>query len=101
MANVIHRTREEGVYDGSTGQQIDTHTYHEIGIEVDGVFVPFATKQGTYVDALVERGKAAKQADETLGTAPESAQGTNPTGEPTPSGEAAQNIGTPGTSTES
>lgn len=64
VADVTHRTREEAVYDGSTGAQIDTHTFHEIGIELDGVFVPFATKQGGYVDALVDRGKAAQQAAE-------------------------------------
>jgi hypothetical protein len=37
---------------------------HELGIEVDGIFVPFLTKEGGYIDALVERGKAAQQAQQ-------------------------------------
>lgn len=81
MANVIHRTRDEAVYDGSSGQQIDTVTYHELGIEVDGVFVPFATKQGSYVDALVSRGKEAQKAEQhTPSNAPQQQQtSANPT----------------------
>jgi hypothetical protein len=64
VADVTHRTREEAVYDGSTGAQVDTRVLHELGIEVDGIFVPFLTKQGDYIDALVERGKAAQQAQQ-------------------------------------
>jgi hypothetical protein len=62
VANVTHRTTEDKIYDGSTGQQIDTQTNHQIGIEVEGIFVPFLTKQGGYVDALVSRGQADQQA---------------------------------------
>lgn len=64
MADVTYRTRDEDVYDGSTGGKIDTHTYHEIGVTLDGVFVPFLSKAGGYVDALVERGKAAQEAEQ-------------------------------------
>jgi hypothetical protein len=64
VADVTHRTREEAVYDGSTGAQVDTRVLHEVGIEVDGIFVPFLTKQGDYIDALVSRGKAAQQAQQ-------------------------------------
>jgi hypothetical protein len=82
VANVIHRTREEAVYDGSSGAQIDTHTYHEIGIEVDGVFVPFSTKQGSYVDALVDRGKAAQQAEQHTPSTPSTTATQGDTGAP-------------------
>jgi hypothetical protein len=64
VADVTHRTREEAVYDGSTGAQVDTRVLHELGIEVEGIFVPFLTKEGGYIDALVERGKAAQQAQQ-------------------------------------
>jgi hypothetical protein len=64
VADVTHRTREEAVYDGSTGAQVDTRVLHELGIEVEGIFVPFLTKQGDYIDALVARGKAAQQAQQ-------------------------------------
>jgi hypothetical protein len=64
VADVTHRTREEAVYDGSTGAQVDIRVLHEVGIEVDGIFVPFLTKQGDYIDALVSRGKAAQQAQQ-------------------------------------
>jgi hypothetical protein len=64
VADVTHRTREEAVYDGSTGAQVDTRVLHEVGIEVDGIFVPFLTKEGGYIDALVDRGKAAQQAQQ-------------------------------------
>jgi hypothetical protein len=56
MADVSHRTFEEKVYDGTTGAVEHTKTTHQIGVEVDGVFVPFVTKEGSYVDRLVENG---------------------------------------------
>jgi hypothetical protein len=76
VANVTHRTTEDKIYDGSTGQQIDTQTNHQIGIEVEGIFVPFLTKQGGYVDALVARG----QADQQAARAAQQTQSTTDTG---------------------
>jgi hypothetical protein len=62
VANVTHRIVEEPIYDGSTGQQVDTQVNHQVGVEIEGIFVPFLTKQGGYVDALVSRGQADQQA---------------------------------------
>lgn len=76
MADVTHRTIEEQIYDGSTGQQIDTQINHQIGVEVEGIFVPFLTKQGGYVDALVSRGQADQQAQQ----AAQQTQSTTDTG---------------------
>jgi hypothetical protein len=76
VANVTHRIVEEPIYDGSTGQQIDTQVNHQVGVEVDGIFVPFLTKQGGYVDALVARG----QADQQAAQAAQQTQSTTDTG---------------------
>jgi hypothetical protein len=62
VANVTHRVVEDPIYDGSTGQQVDTQVNHQVGVEIEGIFVPFLTKQGGYVDALVSRGQADQQA---------------------------------------
>ena len=58
------RTREEPVFDGSTGAQTGSEKLYELGQEIDGVWVAFLTKAGGYIDALVDRGKAAQQADQ-------------------------------------
>ena len=63
MADVSHHTFEEEVYDGTTGDVVHTKTTHQIGVTIDGVFVPFATKEGSYVDRLVEQGLAQQDAE--------------------------------------
>lgn len=63
MADVSHRTRTEPVYDGSTGNKVDERTIHEIGVTVDGVFVPFTSKEGSYIDRQVEQGLAQQDAE--------------------------------------
>lgn len=62
IGSVEIRTRDEEVFDGSTGAKIDTLTTYDLGAEIDGVFVPFLSKAGGYIGSLVERGKAAQQA---------------------------------------
>jgi hypothetical protein len=52
------RQIEEEQFDGSTGSKIDSITTYQLGAEIDGVFVPFVTKSGGYIDSQVERGKA-------------------------------------------
>jgi hypothetical protein len=76
VANVTHRIVEEPIYDGSTGQQVDTQVNHQVGVEIEGIFVPFLTKQGGYVDALVSRG----QADQQAAQAAQQSQSTTDTG---------------------
>ena len=98
--SVSIRKVEEPVYDGSTGDQIDTHVRYELGGEIDGTFIPFANVRESYVGHLQRLDKEQQAKAQQSSPAPESAQGTNPTGEPTPAGDAAQNIGTPGTSQE-
>lgn len=63
MADVSHRTITEDVYDGSTGSKVAEKTIHQLGITVDNVFVPFASKEGSYVDRLVEEGLKQQDAD--------------------------------------
>ena len=76
--SVSIRKVEEPQYDGSTGEQTDTHVRYELGGEVDGVFIPFANVRESFVkhtqdlDAWAkEKTKAAKSnkatADETTG----------------------------------
>jgi hypothetical protein len=50
--SVSIRKVEEPVYDGSSGEQVDTHVRYEIGGEIDGTFVPFANVRESYVGHL-------------------------------------------------
>ena len=47
------RQVNEPVYDGTTGQEVDTITRYELGAEINGAWVSFTSKSGEYVDALV------------------------------------------------
>lgn len=51
------RQIEEEQFDGSSGAKIDSITTWQLGAEIDGVFVPFVSKSGGYVDAQVKNGK--------------------------------------------
>lgn len=59
------RKVEEDQYDGSTGAKIESITSYQLGATIDGVFVPFLTKQGGYVESLVARGKESAAASST------------------------------------
>ena len=63
MADVSHRTVTEDVYDGTTGAKVEEKTVHQIGITVDGVFAPFVSKEGSYVERLVELGLRQQDAE--------------------------------------
>ena len=75
------RTLEEDVFDGTTGAKIDTTTTYQLGATIDGVFFPFISKQGGYVDAYVAREKANQPAQSQDQTA-------QPSTEPTPAPQA-------------
>lgn len=47
------RQVNEPVYDGTTGNEVDTITRYELGAEINGAWVAFTSKSGEYVDALV------------------------------------------------
>src|SRR5947207_16011790 len=61
--SVSTRKTETPVYDGSTGEHVDTHINYELGDEIDGVFVPFVTVRGAFVDHTIRLAKeqAAKE----------------------------------------
>ena len=61
---VSTRKTETPVYDGSSGEQVDTHINYELGDEIDGVFVPFVTVRGAFVDHTIRlaKEKAEKEA---------------------------------------
>jgi hypothetical protein len=61
MAKVEARKVETEAPEGATGD----HTAYEyqFGAEIDGVFVPFVTKNGGYIDHLVKAGKAKAEQD--------------------------------------
>lgn len=54
------RKVDEPVYDGTTGTEVDTVTRYELGAEIDGAWVSFASKGGDKVDQLIERAKEEK-----------------------------------------
>jgi hypothetical protein len=69
--SVSTRKVETPVYDGTTGAQTDTHVTYELGDKIDGVFVPFASVRGSFVDHhkdLAERAKAAAKDEKDGGT---------------------------------
>lgn len=82
------RKTDDHVYDGTTGQEVDTVTRYELGAEIDGAWVKFASLSGDHVDALVERHKAeqAKQGDQ-------AAQPTGDLGAPSQAANAAPHEG--------
>ncbi len=49
---------------GETGSGGDrTETSYVLGAKIDGVFIPFMTKDAGYIDQLIERGKEAQAAE--------------------------------------
>jgi hypothetical protein len=62
---------------GHDDQGNETYDY-ALGGEVDGVFIPFATLSGSYVDGLVESAKNAESGDQSASGEP----ATEPAGEP-------------------
>lgn len=63
------RKTDEHVYDGTTGNQVDTISRYELGAEIDGAWVRFASLSSDHVDQIVAREKAA-QADSSATAAP-------------------------------
>lgn len=63
MAEVQHRTRTEPVYDGSTGAKVHERTIHELGVEHNGEFVAFLSKEGDYLDRQAELAKSQRSDD--------------------------------------
>jgi hypothetical protein len=57
MAKVEARKVETADPEGATGDH--TSYEYQFGAEIDGVFVPFVTKSGGYIDHLVAAGKDA------------------------------------------
>lgn len=55
------RKVDEPVYDGTTGAEVDTITRYEIGGEVDGAWVSFASKSGEHVERLVEQARQSQK----------------------------------------
>jgi hypothetical protein len=76
VANVTHRTTEEADL-RRIDRPADRHSGQPSDRRRSGrVFVPFLTKQGGYVDALVSRG----QADQQAAQAAQQSQSTTDTG---------------------
>ena len=55
------RKVDQSVYDGTTGAEVDTETRYELGAEVDGAWVKFASLSADKVDQIVQRHKAAEE----------------------------------------
>ena len=62
MADVAHRTVTEDQFDGSTGEKVESKVVHQLGAVIEGVFVPFISKEGSYVERLVADEQARQQA---------------------------------------
>ena len=77
--SVSIRKVEEPVYDGSTGEQVDTHVRYELGGEIDGVFVPFANVRQSFVGHLQDLDKRAKEKAAAEGGGGEGSAETEPT----------------------
>lgn len=75
------RKISEDQYDGSTGTKIETTTSYQLGAVIDGQFVPFVTKAGPYVDALVARGKENAPAAPATEPTPAPTEPAAPTGD--------------------
>lgn len=56
------RQVDEHVYDGSTGNEVDTVTRYELGAEIEGAWVKFASVSADHVAQLAERAKAQQKA---------------------------------------
>ncbi len=59
MAKAEARKVPLGDLEGSTGDH--TNYEYQFGAEIEGVFVPFVTKNGGYIDHLVAAGKAKEE----------------------------------------
>lgn len=69
--SVSTRKVETPVYDGSTGDQTDTHVTYELGDTIDGTFVPFVSVRESFVkhtQDLAARAKEAKKAEKSSGS---------------------------------
>ena len=76
MADVVHKVYTEDVYDGTSGQKVDERKIHAIGLELDGVFVSFLTKEDSYIQRKVAEGKAAQEQQSASETQPATTQPT-------------------------
>lgn len=65
------RRVDEPIYDGTTGDEVDTVTRYELGAEVDGAWVSFASKSSDHVDALVQRAKQNQPTQTQTGSQPQ------------------------------
>lgn len=71
------RKVDEAVYDGTTGQEVDTITRYELGAEIDGAWVKFASVSEEHVNAKVAAAKQQQQSQQ-----PQSQQQQGDTGAP-------------------
>ena len=62
---VSTRKTETPVYDGSSGEQVDTHVNYELGDTIEGVFVPFVTVRGAFVDHTIRLAKEKAEKEQT------------------------------------
>ena len=60
MSDLIRKV-EEDVYDGSSGEKVDTHVRYELGGEIDGTWVPFASVRESFVGHLQRLDQQAKE----------------------------------------
>ena len=65
------RKTEEHVYDGTSGDQVDTISRYELGAEVEGAWVKFASLSADHVDGIVARHKAAQEGKDTGSNQPQ------------------------------
>ena len=65
------RKVDEPVYDGTTGAEVDTVTRYELGSEIDGAWVKFASLGADKVDQLIERSKAAQEGKDAGSSTPQ------------------------------
>jgi hypothetical protein len=59
--SVSTRKVETPVYDGSSGEQTDTHVTYELGDTIDGTFVPFASVRESFVKHTQDLDARAKE----------------------------------------
>ena len=65
------RKTDEHVYDGTTGAEVDTVSRYELGAEIDGTWIKFASLAADFVDGKVAADKAAKEGKDTGPSTPQ------------------------------
>ena len=65
------RKVDESVYDGTTGAEVDTVTRYELGSEIDGAWVKFASLGADKVDALIAAHKAQQEGKDSGSNVPQ------------------------------